>query len=75
MLYLEYKNRSIKAGTWYDEDGKGRAWNTQVIYCHMHTTSTRILAHRVQLQMASPPPGMIFAGRRANNLSSFHAVL
>lgn len=29
MLYLDYKNRCIKAGTWYDEDGKGRAWNTQ----------------------------------------------
>jgi len=30
ILYLEFKNRKIKAGTWYTDDGKGRAWATQV---------------------------------------------
>lgn len=30
ILYLEFKNRKIKAGTWYTDDGKGRAWGTQV---------------------------------------------
>ena len=29
ILYLDYKNRKIKAGTWYTDDGKGRAWCTQ----------------------------------------------